>query len=186
MNKNYIKITETTLNILNNKLWHSVSLKEIKKKSQVKSFDKLINNKQELLKKINHYFDYELSLVAVNIEKSNKKDMMFEILMMRFDILQANRKGIISIFDSFKQRPKELFFLLPDLLNSILLMMNYAKFSSTGILGQLKTKGLFIIYISSFLVWLKDDTRSLEKTMISVDNYLDQADKILNFSKKYE
>ena len=30
-------------------------------------------------------------------------------------------------------------------------------------------------------IWIKDDTNSLEKTMQSLDQYLDQAGKILNF-----
>ena len=46
-------------------------------------------------------------------------------------------------------------------------------------MGQLKVKGVFIVYLSSFLVWIKDDTPSLEKTMTALDNYLDKAGKIL-------
>jgi ubiquinone biosynthesis protein COQ9 len=60
-------------------------------------------------------------------------------------------------------------------------MFKFTKISSTGIIGQMKIKGIFIIYISSFLVWIKDDSPSLEKTMKSLDNYLDQAGKILKF-----
>ena len=40
-------------------------------------------------------------------------------------------------------------------------------------------KGLFIIYIATFLVWIKDETKSLEKTMTSLDKNLDQAEKFI-------
>jgi len=181
VNKVYKKIAVITLDILKKKSWHILSLSEVKNKSKIRSFDELIKSKQELLKILNNYFDYNLSLQAKSLENSNQKDMIFEILMIRFDILQSNRKGIISIFNSFKKKPQELIFLLPNLLDSIVLMFKFTKISSTGIIGQMKIKGIFIIYISSFLVWIKDDSPSLEKTMKSLDNYLDQAGKILKF-----
>ena len=174
-------IAKIALKILKTKNWNNISLDEIKKKSKVKSFDRLINNKQDVLKNINNYFDYNLSLISKNIEKSNNKDMIFEVLMMRFDILQNYRNSVISIFDSFKKKPQNIMFLLPDILESIILMISYTNISCKGVLGRLKIKGILVIYISSFLVWMKDDSPSLEKTMTTLDNYLNQAGKILNF-----
>ena len=183
MNRNNKRIAEITLKILSKKSWNTITLDEIKKKSKIKSFDSLIKNKTDLLKKINNYFDYQFSLKSKNLDSSNYKDMIFEILMIRFDILQNHRKGVISIFKSFKTKPKELFFLLPNILDSILLMMKHTKIPVQGIIGQIKIKGIFFIYITSFFVWLKDETSSLEKTMTAVDQYLNQADNIVKFIK---
>jgi hypothetical protein len=181
--RNDIKIVETVLFLLKNKNWNDLSLNEIKKKSKIQKFDKLIKNKKILIKKINEYFDYKLSLKLKDVEQSNNKDMIFEILMMRFDILQKYRKGILSIFNSFKRKPQDLLFLLPNIIDSIVLMVNCTNVSTKGIKGQLKIKGIVIIYISSFFAWMKDDTSSLEKTMITLDKNLDQAGKILSFIK---
>ena len=183
MHKDLKKIAEITLKLLNNKSWVILSLQEVKQKSKVKSFDELIKNKQELLNNINFYFDYSLTLQIKNLEDSDHKDMLFEILMMRFDILQNNRKAILSVFQSFKQKPQELIFLLPQLLDSIISMIGYAKISNEGIIGQIKIKGILIIYISTFVVWIKDEDSSLEKTMTALDSYLNQVGKILNFIK---
>ena len=183
MNKELKKIAEITLNLLSKKSWKILSLKEVKQKTKVELFDELIKNKQELLNNINSYFDYALSLQVINLEDSDHKDMLFEILMMRFDILQNNRNAILSIFTSFKHKPKELIFLLPQLLNSIVLIIGYAKISSKGIIGQIKIKVILIIYISTFLVWIKDKNSSLEKTMTALDSYLDNAVKIFKFIK---
>ena len=76
---------------------------------------------------------------------------------------------------------QNIIFLLPDILESIVLMISYTNISCKGVLGHLKIKGILVIYISSFLVWMKDDSPSLEKTMTALDNYLNQAGKILNF-----
>ena len=47
------------------------------------------------------------------IEKTKKyrkvitKDMLFEVLMARFDILQENRISFIKIFEALKKSPKK-------------------------------------------------------------------------------
>ena len=94
LNINKKKIAEITLIVLKKKLWKNISLDEIKKKSKIKSFDRIINDKKDILKILNHYFDYKLSKKSNNIEVSSNKDMLFEVLMLRFDILQIYRKQI--------------------------------------------------------------------------------------------
>lgn len=183
MKKDLIKIAETTLQILSKKSWNLLSLNDVKKKSKVKDFDEKIKYKKFLLKNINNYFDYTLSFNVKKIEKSDQKDMIFEIFMMRFDILQQNRNAINSIFKAFKTKPHELIFLLPPLLNSMEIISKYVNISLYGILGQIKLKGLLIIYFSTFLIWIKDDSESLEKTMTALDRYLDQAGKIFKYIK---
>ena len=49
---------------------------------------------------------------------------------------------------------------------------------------MLKIKGIFVIYVSSFFVWLNDETTALDKTMTTLDKYLDQANDILKFINK--
>ena len=181
MNKNSIIIAKTTLAILKSKSWTNILIKEIKIKSKVKKFDEIIKNKQDILKEINYYFDYMLSLKCKKIEVSNSKDMIFEVLMTRFDILQLYRKAVLSIFNSFKKNPKHLLFLLPNLIESVILMLSFAKISTKGISGQLKIKGMIMIYIFSFFVWMKDENTSLEKTMTAVDEYLEKAGKFLKY-----
>jgi len=77
-----------------------------------------------------------------------------------------------------------LFFLLPELLDSILIMVKSINLPIKGVLGQLKIKVIFVIYISSFFVWLNDETITLDKTMTALDKYLDQANNILKFINK--
>ena len=178
MNKDLKIIALETLKILIKKSWNELSIKEMKLRSRVKLFSNLVRNKQELLNNINSYFDYNLILQSKKIENSNSKDMIFEILMMRFDLLQANRKAILSIFKSFRNNPKELVFMLPKLLISIETMLSCVKISSKGVVGKLKIKGILIIYLTTFLVWIGDETESLEKTMTFLDNSLDQIEKL--------
>ena len=180
-----MKLAETTLLILEKKSWHSIKIDDVYKKTKInkkKSQDK-VATKHDLLQNINHYFDFKLCNAADSIDQSTHKDMIFEVIMMRFDILQIYRKSIIKIFQFFKKKPQELAFLLPSLIESMVTIAGLANISIVGIKGNLKIKGLLVIYFSSFLVWAKDNSESLEKTMTSLDNHLDRAGKLLSIIK---
>jgi len=185
MNKQLVRLAEATLIISSKKSWHSIKIDEIYKETKLnkKNLQNKIKNKRDLLENINRYFDFKLSKKANSVDESTRKDMIFEVIMMRFDILQIYRKSIIKIFNFFKNRPNELVFLLPSLIESMIVMAGLAKIPTNGIKGNLKIKGLLIIYFSSFLIWTKDNSKSLEKTMISLDNYLDRGGYLLNLIK---
>jgi len=182
MNKQSIKLAEITLLELNNKSWNSIKLDEIYKKSKInkKYIQKRITSKFDLLKNINRYFDFQLTHSSREVDQSSNKDMIFEVMMMRFDILQNYRKSIIRIFDALKRKPQEVLFLLPSFIESMVVITRIAKIPINGLKGNLKIKGLLLIYFLSFLVWTKDNCESLEKTMKSLDNYLDHAGNLLS------
>ena len=58
-------------------------------------------------------------------------------------------------------------------------MTNLINLKTNGLKGNLKIKGLLIVYFSGFLIWRKEKNDSLEKTMTSLDIYLDRVNKIL-------
>ena len=153
--------------------WESISVDKISKKLKInkKKMSNLIKNKQDLLKNINRYFDDQILESSKLLDQSTSKDMIFEILMMRFDLLNQYRNSLIKIFNIFKKNPQEFVFLLPSFIESMILMSNISHIKIEGIIGNLKIKGLLIIYFSTFLIWTKDKTSSLEKTMTSLDNY---------------
>ena len=185
MNKQLIKLAETTLLILEKRSWHSIKIDEVYNKMNInkKKLQNKVDNKRDLLRNINHYFDFKLRSAADSIDQSTRKDMIFEIIMMRFDILQTHRKPIIKIFEFFKKKPQELAFLLPSLIESMISMAGLAKIPIVGVKGNLKVKGLLVIYFSSFLVWTKDNSESLEKTMTSLDNHLNRVGRLLSIIK---
>ena len=107
--------------------------------------------------------------------------MLFEVMMTRFDIIQKYRKSFLSLFNSFKFKPQKILILLAPFLESMILMASLADIRIKGLNGQLIIKGIFIIYIATFYVWLNDDSESLEKTMTALDNYLEKAIKLWNY-----
>ena len=100
MNKYSIDIAKKTLLLLKKKSWEEISLDEVLRK--IKNQNKEIKSKTDLLKNINSYVDYNLKNEVSSIEKSDPKDMLFEVIMARFDILQQNRQSFIEIYNGFK------------------------------------------------------------------------------------
>ena len=179
MNKENISIALKTLKLLKKKSWNEIRLEEIIKNS--KKNKKTIKTKNDLLKNINRYVDYLLKKETSSIEKSSTKDMLFEVIMARFDVLQKYRNSFLTLFDSYKLKPQKSIILIPSFLESMFLTASLANIEIKGIKGSLTIKGIFIIYIATYLEWINDTSKSLEKTMTTLDQYLNKVSKILNF-----
>ena len=169
------KIAKKTLEFLLTKSWNSLSINEILKKNN-KSIK--IKSKIDLLKIISRYVDSLLISRMKSIEISSTKDMLFEVLMARFDILQQYRKSFIQIYGSFIKRPQDFITLLPSFLESMIVTAELSKFNVNGLKGSIRLKGLMFVYFTTFFQWQDDKTPSLEKTMTGLDKNLDQAEKL--------
>ena len=172
------KIAEDTLKKLHKKSWDKLTLDDVLDKKNKKQ--KIINTKNDLLTNINKYVDNLLIEKTKNIDSSSTKDMLFEVLMARFDILQENRISFIKIFEALKKSPKKILKLFPSFLESMIVTAELAKFNVNGVKGAIRLKGLFLVYLITFYSWIDDNTFSLEKTMTALDKNLDQVEK---FSK---
>ena len=175
------KIAEHTLKKLHKKSWNTLTLDDVIEKKNKKQ--KFIKSKTDLLRNLNRYVDMILIDKTKNIENSSTKDMLFEVLMARFDILQENRISFIKIFEALKKSPNKLLNLLPSFLESMIVTAELAKFNVNGLKGSIRLKGLFFVYFATFYSWIDDKTLSLEKTMTALDKNLDQAEKFSKYIK---
>ena len=170
------KIAQKTLEILEKKSWNSFSLEQILKNVKVeKSY---VKTKFDLLKTISKYVDYLLINKTKSLENSSSKDMLFEVLMARFDILELNRKAFLEIYKSLKKNPEQFIKLLPTFLESMITTAELSKYKVNGFKGAIRLKGLMLIYFITFYQWVDDKNSSLEKTMTALDKNLDQAEKL--------
>ena len=179
MNKENINIALKTLKLLKKKSWSQIRLEQITK--NLKKNKQSIKTKNDLLRNINRYVDYLLKKETSSIEKSSPKDMLFEVIMARFDVLQKYRDSFLTLFESFKSKPQKSIILIPSFLESMFLTASLANIGIKGIKGSLIIKGIFIIYIATYLEWVNDTSKSLEKTMTVLDQYLNKTSKILKF-----
>ena len=170
------KIAQQTLHVLNKKSWNTFSLDQILKKVKVKKTN--IKTKFDLLKTISKYVDYLLIDKTNSLENSTSKDMLFEVLMARFDILEENRKAFLEIYKILKKNPQQFIKLLPIFLESMIITAELSKYKVNGLKGTIRLKGLMLIYFITFFQWMDEKDSSLEKTMTALDKNLDQAEKL--------
>jgi len=170
------KIAQQTLNILMKNSWNTFSLDQVLKNVKVKKT--YIKTKFDLLKPISKYVDNLLIHKMKSLENSSPKDMLFEVLMGRFDILEANRKAFLEIYKILKKNPKQFVKLFPIFLESMIISAELSKYKVNGLKGMIRLKGLMLIYFITFFQWVEDKESSLEKTMTALDKNLDQAEKL--------
>lgn len=108
------------------------------------------------------------------------RDVLFDILMDRFDLLNDHRDALVSILDSFLPDPKQALISAPHLVKSMNWMLEAAGEDTTGILGAVKVTGLTGIYLNVLRTWKQDDSADLSKTMAALDKNLDRSEKFMN------
>ncbi len=170
------KIAQQTLKVLIKKSWNTFSLDQVLKTVKIKKTN--IKTKFDLLKTISKYVDYLLIKKTKSIENSSTKDMLFEVLMARFDILEENRKAFLEIYKILKKNPQQFIKLFPTFLESMIITAELSKYKVNGLKGTIRLKGLMLIYFFTFFQWVDDKDSSLEKTMTALDKNLDQAEKL--------
>ncbi len=178
MNKNKISLAKKTLKYLEKKKLRDINLKNFLSNTKVPN----INNKIDLILNINDFFDFQLKNNLVNIEKSSQRDMLFEIMMARYDILNEYRTSVKNIINYFISRPQDVFKLIPKSIESKILIATFANINLNGIQGAVKIKIIFAIYYITLFTWFNDKNESLEKTMSVLDKYLKNIEKVLKFS----
>ena len=175
MNKKKIEIAKKTLKLLEKYSWEKISIDKILNKKNTKEF----NSKYQILSIINRYIDYELKKNMSNIENSSRKDMLFEVMMARFDILNTYRVSIKKLINYFTANPHIFIKLLPSFIESMILTSTIAGIKVNGIKGTVNIKIIFFIYLLTTNTWKIDESDSLEKTMTTLDKYINQIEKII-------
>ncbi len=133
MNQNKISLAKKTLQYLEKKKLRDINLKNFLSNTKVSN----MNNKIDLILNINDFFDFQLKKNLVNIEKSSQRDMLFEIMMARYDILNEYRASVKNIINHFISRPQGVLKLIPKLIESKILIATFANINPSGIQGVL-------------------------------------------------
>ena len=175
MLQNNILIAKKTLKLLEVNSWTKISFSKI-----VNNKNNNIKNKKDLITNVNRYFDFLLKENLISLENSSTKDMLFEVLMARLDILNIHRKSIQNLIKYFSSNPHKFILHFPSILESVILMSTLSNVNISGIQGITKLKSIFILYLLIIYTWNQDDTEQLEKTMTTLDKYLNFINKFVN------
>ena len=178
------KILITAFNYLNEVGWNSFTFENLSKKKKIKleTIYFFFENKNFLLRDFSSFIDEQviLELQDESLKKSEVKDNIFEVLMIRFEKLQPYKKALQSIFELLRFQPKMLNTLAKQLFISLDLVLDLSLAKKGFLFDKFALNGLFIIYINVFKGWLADDSVEMNKTMAKLDLFLSRSEYIVN------
>jgi hypothetical protein len=112
------------------------------------------------------------------LQEGSVKDRLFDILLRRFDFLQAHRAGVITLLRVLPLDPGLAGWLAKANLRSMGWMLEGAGVSARGVRGEIRKRGLAAVWAWGMRAWLRDDSVDLSATMAAVDVALLRAEQI--------
>lgn len=105
------------------------------------------------------------------------RDRLFDMLMRRFDALQANRAGVLALFGALPFDPPAALMLACLTRRSMAWLLEAAGASAAGPRGALRTKGLVAVWLWAMRAWRSDESEDLSATMAALDTALGRAEQ---------
>ena len=178
------RIIAATLKLAKFNSWKNISMKIISEEAKIPLSEiiKILPTKTAILIEFNRLVDKRLSENNHNNEESvNSRDLLFELLMERFDILNENKEALVNIMKSIaKESPVTGIIGIISSLQSITRIMEICAIPNRGLLGKFRLKAVFAIYLKAMYCWLEDDTPGLSKTMADLDKSLTRLEVLLS------
>jgi ubiquinone biosynthesis protein COQ9 len=106
------------------------------------------------------------------------RDKLFDLLMRRFDVLQAHRAGVIALLRSLPSEPPTALLLACATQRSMRWMLQAAGVSTAGLRGEFRVRGLVAVWVWTLRAWQRDESADLSGTMAALDAALRRADRL--------
>lgn len=160
--------------------WAPLTMADVAREAGVSLADTFdhFRGKSDLLIALLTRIDRQTLDVEASAEGS-ARDRLFEVIMRRFDALQAQRPAVAAILRDLPRDPVTYLPLIPRFAQSMLWMLEAAGISTAAPLGLLRAKGLALVYLSSLRSWLSDDSPDLSRTMATLDKALTRVDSLV-------
>ena len=105
-------------------------------------------------------------------------DRLLDVLMRRLEVLAPHKDGIASILRDTVCDPAAVLCASPGMLRRMSWCLEAAGVSSAGLAGRIRAKGLTAIYMSTLVVWLRDDSPDQGRTLAHLDKSLRRAERM--------
>ena len=120
-----------------------------------------------------------LNDVDPELADKSRRERLFDVLMKRFEKMDPNKEAVRSILCASATNVESLARGPLSLYRSMRWMLEAANIPSSGMRGQLRIKGLALIYLAVLRAWLNDDSEDMARTMSSLDRQLSRAERLL-------
>ena len=125
-----------------------------------------------------------LNHIDPELAYKSSRERLFDVLMKRFDAMNPHKEAVRSILRASTSDVEALARGPLSLYHSMRWMMEAANIPSSGVRGQLRIKGLALIYLAVLRTWFNDDSEDMSRTMASLDRQLSRADRLLGLLRR--
>ena len=108
------------------------------------------------------------------------RDRLFDVMMRRFDAMQEDREGFVALLRDLRFDPLGLVVQIPKAELSMRWVLEAAGMPVSGVMGELRVRGLTIVYLFALRAWMHDDSADMARTMKELDSRLRQAEQVAN------
>ena len=162
--------------------WGEVQLADIAAEAELSLADLagLIGGKADMLRLSGRQLDSRmLASLESDPVTGSAHDRLFDILMRRLELMDADKPAIRSIVATPAASLSDFATLSGSMLQSQDWVLSAAGLEDSGLRGAMKTTGLALVYVRTLRVWSNDDDAGLARTMAQLDRSLrDGADWI--------
>ncbi len=174
---------EAALELAASHEWSLVTFEQIIEKAGISIDDarEYFDDKSDILVAYGRKIDRAMveNVGALDTTASHR-ELIFDVLMERFDIVNENRAAVVSIVNSFKSDPKQAVLSLPHLGRSMSRVLELCEISTEGLIGCARVTAVIGIYLVALKTWIDDESPDMAKTMATLDKALDKAEMLYN------
>ncbi|MBV1694016.1 MAG: TetR family transcriptional regulator [Hyphomicrobiales bacterium] len=173
------RIVAAALRLAAERPWTSVSLEDIAKAAGMGLVELRphVGSKSQIVAVLMRAVDDEvLRRAPAAADGQAARDRLFDVIMTRFDVLNAHKPAIRSIA---KAGMVDSTLVMP-FLNAQRWMMAAAGIDADGPLGLARVAGVGSVYASVFNTWLDDDDPGMARTMAALDQRLRRGERTIS------
>lgn len=117
-------------------------------------------------------------------KRGSTREALFEILMLRFDVLQRHRAGFLALQQAARRDPRLTAALAQAIYPQCDAILRLAQITAEPPINLLQQAGLGAIYGAALCVWKRDDSPDLAKTMAALDRQLRRTEQLMRFMNR--
>ena len=176
------RVVDAALGLAADRPWREISLADIAGEAGIRldQLHALFRSKDAILDAFTARIDAQVIRGTDEAAAAEPvRDRLFDVLARRFEALQPHRTALASIACEALAVPRSGFAGRRRLLRSMTWSLETAGVSGAGPLGAMRVRGLAAVFMSSLLVFLRDDSDDLARTMAHLDRNLARADRLM-------
>ncbi len=183
------KLINVAFQIIEKLGWQKFSLKRLadEEKISIDEIYQIFKKKEDILKEFSSMIDLQVekNFDFKDLENSSTKDNLFELIMLRLELMRPYKKALKNIILVFRSNLSMIKSVSFKILNSLDFYLELTNAYDGSFFDIFKKKAIFFIYTQTFVVWINDDSEEMSKTMSELDKMLSFSEKITNSFNDY-